>query len=53
MPVQLHHCAECNEAVNAEVKSYHYEESGLPNVYLQCVNVAQCQNCSNVDVIIP
>ena len=53
MPDQIHDCAECGAVVNAEVKLYQYEESGLPNVYLQGVRVAQCQNCGNVDVIIP
>ena len=48
-----HECTNCGEQVAADVRNYRYAESGLPNVVLQGVLVAECPKCGNSDVAIP
>ncbi len=48
-----HECTNCGEVVIPERRSYRYLESGLENVILQGVEIADCPNCANSDVIIP
>jgi len=48
-----HQCTNCGREVIAERRSYRYTESGLSNVILQGVEVADCPHCGNSDVLIP
>jgi len=48
-----HECTNCGEQVVSEHRNYRYTESGLPNVVLQGVAVADCPKCGNSDVTIP
>ena len=50
---RIHECTNCGEWVTPERRDYRDEESGLSNVILQGVEVADCPNCGNSDVIIP
>ena len=47
-----HECTNCGEVVTPERRSYRYAESGLSNVILQGIELADCPNCGNTDVII-
>jgi putative zinc finger/helix-turn-helix YgiT family protein len=46
-------CTNCGKPVTRSRRNYRYAESGLSNVVLQGVEVADCSNCGNSDVIIP
>ena len=46
-------CSECGAPVTPELRAYQYKESGLPNLFLLGVEVAECPNCGGVDVTIP
>ncbi|MCW5978337.1 MAG: helix-turn-helix domain-containing protein [Bryobacteraceae bacterium] len=48
-----HQCTMCGEQAVPERRNYRYAESGLPNVVLQGVMVADCPKCGNSDVSIP
>jgi putative transcriptional regulator len=50
---RIHECTNCGEQVTSERRNYRYTESGLSDVILQGVEVADCQKCGNSDVIIP
>src|SRR5713226_5299816 len=50
---RVHECTNCEEPVTPERRNYRYTESGLSNVILQGVEVADCPKCGNSDVIIP
>ena len=45
-------CTNCGEILTPESRIYRYSESGLNNVILQGVEVADCPKCKNSDVII-
>jgi putative zinc finger/helix-turn-helix YgiT family protein len=49
----IHECTNCGEQVTPERRNYRYAESGLSNFVLQGIEVADCPNCGNSDVIIP
>jgi len=51
----MHECTNCGEGekVTSERRNYRYTESGLSNVILQGVEVADCSNCGNSDLSIP
>ena len=49
---KIHECTNCGAAVTAERRNYRYTESGLSNVILQGVDVADCSVCGNSDVMI-
>lgn len=49
----IHECAQCGKKVAFEGRNYRYTESGLSNVVLQGVRIADCPKCRNSDVIIP
>lgn len=49
----IHECTNCGEHVIPQRRSYRYAESGLSNVILQGIEVADCANCGNSDVILP
>jgi putative zinc finger/helix-turn-helix YgiT family protein len=51
--IQGYTCTECASPVTLERRNYRYTESGLSNVILQGIEVADCSKCSNTDVIIP
>lgn len=53
MSRKVYECTNCGEPVNAELRHYRYAESGLSNVVLQGVEVADCPKCGNSDAIIP
>jgi putative zinc finger/helix-turn-helix YgiT family protein len=46
-------CTSCGAPVTFERQNYRYTESGLPNVVLQGLEIAQCEACGNEDVILP
>lgn len=46
-------CTNCGETLTPERRNYRYSESGLSNVILQGVEVADCPKCKNSNVIIP
>lgn len=48
-----HECRNCGEQVIPERRNYRYTESGISNLILQGIEVADCPNCGNSDVIIP
>jgi putative zinc finger/helix-turn-helix YgiT family protein len=49
----IHQCTTCAQTVAPERRNYRYTESGLSNVVLQGVEVADCPKCGNTDVAIP
>lgn len=49
----MHACTNCGEQILSEHRNYQYTESGVPNVILQGVTVADCPKCGNSDVSIP
>lgn len=53
MTIIHHECTNCGTAVEPERRNYRYLESGLPNVVLQGVEIADCPVCGTSDVIIP
>jgi putative zinc finger/helix-turn-helix YgiT family protein len=50
---RIYECTNCEEQVIPERRNYQYSESGLSNVILQGVEVADCPKCGTSDVIIP
>jgi putative zinc finger/helix-turn-helix YgiT family protein len=46
-------CPNCGARMTASKEDYHYEESGLPNVFLRGVEVRRCGECDEVEVVIP
>jgi putative zinc finger/helix-turn-helix YgiT family protein len=46
-------CSNCGAAVTPERRNYRFTESGLSNVILHGVEVADCPKCGTSDVIIP
>src|SRR5579864_4182285 len=49
----IHECTNCGKQIAHERRNYPYVESGLSNVVLQGIEVADCSKCGNSDVIIP
>ena len=49
----VHECTNCGRPVRPERRNYRYAESGLSNVVLQGVEVAECPACGHYDVAIP
>src|SRR5713226_6432832 len=50
---RIHECTNCEKPVTPERRNYRYAESGLSNVILQGIEVADCPKCGTSDVIIP
>ncbi len=50
---RIHECGNCGEQVIPDRRNYRYTESGLPNVILQGIEVAECSACGNTDIVIP
>ena len=48
-----HPCTQCGDPVTPEIRQYRYSESGMANVVLQGVTVAECSKCGNSEVLIP
>ena len=48
-----HPCTQCGDPVTPEIRQYRYSESGMANVVLQGVTVAECSKCGNSEVSIP
>ena len=46
-------CTNCGKPAVSERRNYRYTESGIPNVVLQGVTVADCPACGKSDVSIP
>jgi putative zinc finger/helix-turn-helix YgiT family protein len=46
-------CTNCGEELNPESRNYRYTESGISNVILQGIDVAECPRCGNSEVTIP
>ena len=53
MAKTAHECTNCGRPVRLERRNYRYTESGLSNVVLQDVEVADCPACGHSDVMIP
>ncbi|MGC4056289.1 MAG: helix-turn-helix domain-containing protein [Paludibaculum sp.] len=49
----VHTCTNCGEPAEPALARYRYVESGISNLYLQGVKVAECHHCGESDVIIP
>lgn len=47
------YCSECGTAVTPERRDHHYTESGLSNVMLEGVLIANCGKCGNWDITLP
>lgn len=50
---RIHECTNCGEELTFERRNYRYTESGISNVVLQGIEVADCPKCGNSEVIIP
>ncbi len=50
---KFHECTNCGEMLRPQPGIHRYDESGLSNVVLQSVGIADCPKCGNSDVIIP
>ena len=50
---KMHECTNCGHKVTPELRDYRYTESGLSNVVLQGIEVADCPKCGNSDAIVP
>lgn len=48
-----HKCTTCGEQIVSERRNHRYIESGVPNIILQGVAVADCLKCGNSDVSVP
>ncbi|MEO8026374.1 MAG: type II TA system antitoxin MqsA family protein [Bryobacteraceae bacterium] len=46
-------CTGCGQSVHAAKRNYRYTESGLSNVILQDLEVADCPTCGNIEVKVP
>jgi len=46
-------CSACGGPTRVERGTYHFREAGLPNVYLQGLELVRCQRCKNVDPLLP
>jgi putative zinc finger/helix-turn-helix YgiT family protein len=53
MAKAAHECTNCGRPVTPERRNYPYTESGLSNVVLQGVEVAECPACGHYEVTIP
>lgn len=53
MPKPTHECSVCGQPAKLRRQNHRYTESGLPNVVLQDIEVAECPHCGNEDVLIP
>lgn len=53
MAKAAHECTNCGRPVRPRRRNYRYTESGLSNVVLQSVDVAECRACGHCDVAIP
>ena len=49
----MHECTNCGGQVVVERRNYRYAESGLSNVVLQDIEIADCPKCGNSDAMIP
>jgi putative zinc finger/helix-turn-helix YgiT family protein len=49
----MHACSSCGHKVTPELRDHRYTESGLSNVVLQGIEIADCPECGSSDVIIP
>jgi hypothetical protein len=48
---QIRECANCGQPVIPERRNYRYTESGISNVILQGIDVADCSGCGNSEVM--
>src|SRR5579885_2222615 len=48
-----HRCTICGEQIVPERRNHRYIESGVPNVVLQGVAIAECSKCGNSDMSVP
>jgi putative zinc finger/helix-turn-helix YgiT family protein len=46
-------CFECSAEMQATREQYHYVESGLPNVWIENVEVRRCPECGDEEVVLP
>lgn len=46
-------CSHCGKPIGSERRNHRYTESGLPNVVLQGVEIADCAACGNSEITIP
>jgi hypothetical protein len=48
-----YHCGVCGQPATPKPVPYRDELSGLPNVFLHDIEIAECSHCGNTDTIIP
>ena len=53
IPEHVFPCSRCGLEVGARIGTFHYQATGLPNVFLQGVEIFDCPHCANTDVTIP
>jgi putative zinc finger/helix-turn-helix YgiT family protein len=53
MKTKTHECTICGQPAKLSRANYRYTESGLSNVILQGIEIAECPHCANQDVLIP
>lgn len=46
-------CLNCDAEMKCEKKRYHYRESGLENVYIENIEVCNCEKCGEEEALIP
>lgn len=46
-------CSNCGKNASVNRGKYHFKECGLQNVMLDGIEVISCDNCGNIDPIIP
>lgn len=51
--METYQCTTCDGSAVAEYRNHRYITSGVPNVFLQGVEYAQCSKCGESQVIIP
>ena len=50
---KIHECTNCGERNGSMRRDLRYTESGLSNIVLKGIEVADCPKCGNTDVIVP
>jgi putative zinc finger/helix-turn-helix YgiT family protein len=46
-------CTSCGKQMMPELRNYRYAESGVSNVILLGIEIAECKHCGNLEVAIP
>lgn len=46
-------CINCHTEMKCAIKTHHYKESGLDNIYLEGIEVCSCEKCGEEEIGIP